>query len=226
MADNLEIYNKVRVVPPKAQKAITGGRLRGMTDINPMWRIKQLTEQFGPCGVGWKYVIRSQWLEKGSYEQIAAFIDIDLYYKYEGQWSEAIPGQGGSMFVAKEKDGPYTSDECYKMALTDALSVACKALGFGADVYWNGDSTKYDKPTQAQPAPQPPKPAPKAETPKQPQERPVDMTKWWMQVNKLGLGDKEVHAIAGRESLKGMSREELTELYAKCKIVAAERDGK
>lgn len=31
------------------------------------------------------------------------------------------------------------------MALTDALSVACKALGIAADVYWDKDKTKYDK---------------------------------------------------------------------------------
>jgi hypothetical protein len=49
------------------------------------------------------------------------------------------------------------------------------------------------------------------------------MAKWWAQVGKLGLGDKEVHGLAGRESLKGMSRAELTELFEKCKIVAAER---
>ena len=48
--------------------------------------------------------------------------------------------------MAKEKNGPYTSDECFKMALTDAISVACKALGFGADVYWEADRSKYDKP--------------------------------------------------------------------------------
>ena len=46
---NLDLYNKVRTVPPEAQKKITGGRLNGMTDINPMWRIKALTEQFGIC---------------------------------------------------------------------------------------------------------------------------------------------------------------------------------
>lgn len=36
------------------------------------------------------------------------------------------------------------SDECYKMATTDALSVACKNLGIGADVYWKESKTKYD----------------------------------------------------------------------------------
>ena len=45
--ENLELYNKVREVPKDAQKAITAGRLKGFTDINPMWRIKCLTEQFG-----------------------------------------------------------------------------------------------------------------------------------------------------------------------------------
>ena len=30
------------------------------------------------------------------------------------------------------------------MALTDAISVACKALGMGADVYWEKDTTKYN----------------------------------------------------------------------------------
>ena len=35
-----------------------------------------------------------------------------------------------------ESKGAYVSDECYKMALTDALSVAMKALGVAADVYF------------------------------------------------------------------------------------------
>ena len=139
----LTIYNAVRNVPQEAQKSINGGRLRGMTDINPMWRIKTLTEQFGPCGFGWKYVIRDKRLEVGANGEIAAFLDIDLYIKFAGEWSEAIPGTGGSSFITKEKNGLYMSDECFKMALTDAISVACKALGFGADVYWKEDKSKY-----------------------------------------------------------------------------------
>ena len=32
------------------------------------------------------------------------------------------------------------------MAYTDAISVACKALGFGANIYWKKkNETKYDK---------------------------------------------------------------------------------
>lgn len=141
--ENLEIYNKLRSVPANAQREIAAGRLKGKTDINPMWRIKALTEQFGPCGIGWNYEITKQWLEAGAKGEISAFCNILLYAKVGDEWSKGIPGTGGSAFVASERNGLYTSDECYKMALTDALSVACKALGIAADVYWDKDKTKY-----------------------------------------------------------------------------------
>lgn len=47
------------------------------------------------------------------------------------------------MFVEIQKNGAHVSDECYKMATTDAISVACKQLGIGADIYWDKDKTKY-----------------------------------------------------------------------------------
>lgn len=139
--DNMEIYNKLKTVPENAQRQIKGGRLKGMTDIKPMWRIQMLTEAFGMCGIGWKAPIKNKEIIEGANGEKIAIVDIDLYVKVNGEWSEAIEGTGGSSFVAKESNGLYTSDECYKMAYTDALSVACKSLGMGADVYW-GDS-KY-----------------------------------------------------------------------------------
>lgn len=141
--ENLEIYNKVRSVPEEALKTIQAGRLKGMSDINPMWRIKMLTEMFGPCGFGWRYEITRMWNESGAAGVISAFVTINLFVKQEEEWSQPIPGIGGSSFVAQEKSGLYTSDECYKMALTDAISVACKSLGMAADVYFANDRTKY-----------------------------------------------------------------------------------
>ena len=144
--DNLEIYNKIKEVPEKAQKKITGGRLNGMTDIKPMWRIEKLTELFGVCGFGWKAPITSKEIIDGANGEKIAIVDINLYIKLNGEWSEPIQGTGGSSFIANETKGLYTSDECFKMAYTDALSVACKSLGMGADVYW-GDS-KYSNTKQ------------------------------------------------------------------------------
>lgn len=149
--DNLKFYNMGRDVPDNAKKPIKGGRLNGMTDINPMWRIKKLTEMFGACGVGWWYEITNKQIVTDEYTlQKAAFVDILLYYvdPESGKESHGIPGTGGSSFVAQERSGAYLSDECFKMALTDAISVAAKALGIGADVYWNENGTKYSKERQ------------------------------------------------------------------------------
>lgn len=162
--ENMKIYEAVRTPPINALRPIQAGRLKGKTDINPMWRIKALTEQFGPCGIGWKYEIIKEWLEPGANGEIAAFVDIDLFVKVEGKWSEAIPGTGGSMFVVKENKGLYTDDEAFKKALTDAISVSCKALGIGADVYWEQDSTKYSERPQNRDQNDPEKAKPRGNT--------------------------------------------------------------
>lgn len=149
--DNLHIYEAVRTVPENAKKEILGGKLKGKTDINPMWRIKALTEQFGPCGIGWKPEITNKEAVPAAGGEMAVFVDINLYIKVGDTWSDAIPGTGGSMLVQTEKGNLVSNDEAYKMAYTDALSVACKLLGVGADVYWEKDSTKYGVPAAALP---------------------------------------------------------------------------
>lgn len=149
--NNVDLYNKVREVPQNAQKSIPAGRLKGMTDINPMWRIQCLTEQFGVCGLGWAYEITRQWIEEGSNNEKVAFTNINLFIKMGDEWSRAIPGTGGSSFISKERSGLYTSDECFKMSLTDAISVACKSLGVGADIYWQAGKSKYTNPNTEQP---------------------------------------------------------------------------
>lgn len=143
---NLAIYNQVREVPQNAQKPITEGRLSGKTDINPMWRIKILTQVYGPCGTGWKIEILRQWLEPGDNDTVAAFVNVNLYVKdpATGQWSDPIPGNGGNIFRRKENSGRnYIDDDCFKKAESDAIGSATKKLGIAADVYWDNDDTKY-----------------------------------------------------------------------------------
>nr|DAQ87236.1 MAG TPA: DNA REPAIR PROTEIN RAD52 HOMOLOG-BINDING PROTEIN, DNA REPAIR, DNA.7A [Caudoviricetes sp.] len=152
MEENMKIFNLVKRVPKEAKKTITGGRLKGMTDIKPMWRIEKLTEMFGPCGIGWKTkILNKEIIDVSNGEKIVT-IDIHLFIKQNGEWSEPIEGIGGNKLIAKENNGLYNSDEAFKMAYTDALSVACKSLGMGAEVYW-GDS-KYTTEQTKSPAPQ------------------------------------------------------------------------
>jgi hypothetical protein len=150
MMTNMELFVKFESTPDEAKKPINAGRLKGFTDINPMWRFKRLTEVFGPVGVGWKFEITNQRIVAGANGEMAAFVDILLYYKYCGAWSDGIPGVGGSSFVAKESKGLYTSDECFKMALSDAIGTACKALGMSADIYFSKDRSKYTNQEETQ----------------------------------------------------------------------------
>lgn len=143
--NRMRIYEAVRTPPAEACKTISAGRLKGMTDINPMWRIKALTEQFGACGIGWYYTTDRQWTEEVG-DEIVACVNISLYIKVDGEWSKPIFGTGGSKLATMERSGKHVSDEAFKMATTDAISVSCKQLGMAADIYWQNDRTKYTQP--------------------------------------------------------------------------------
>jgi len=136
-SDYMHTWSKLCTPPPEALKKITGGRLKGMTDINPQWRIKRMTEVFGQCGVGWKYEIIKEWTKEVSDKQVMVFVKIFLYIRLKDttEWGDPIPAIGGSTLIANESRGLYSSTEAYKMALTDALSVAMKIIGVASDIY-------------------------------------------------------------------------------------------
>ncbi len=142
---HLKLYESLRRVPAEACKPILSGRLRGMTDINPMWRIKMLTKIFGPVGIGWRADITDYRTQTGKNGDIVCFVTIALRYinPEDGRWSEPVTGIGGALFFSVGRDGGYTDDEAYKKAYTDAIATACRSLGMGADVYWSTDVSKY-----------------------------------------------------------------------------------
>ena len=142
--ENLCIYNKFRAVPSEAKKTIGAGKLKGFTDVNPMWRLKALTEMFGPCGFGWYIADEHHWTETIASET-AVFCKVSLIVKHPetNEWSAPIIGIGGSKLAGKGK-GDGLDDEAFKMAYTDAISIACKNLGMAADVYFEKDRTKYN----------------------------------------------------------------------------------
>lgn len=159
--DKLDYWKKLEQPPSWAMKKITGGRLSGKTDINPQWRYMAMTELWGPCGIGWKYTIDEVWSVPACEDQVFAFARVSLYVKEGDTWADPIPGLGGSMLVEKESRGLHANDEGYKMAITDALSTACKMLGVAANVYMGMmDGSKYDK--------KPEETAPKKEAPQAP----------------------------------------------------------
>ena len=148
-SDNLHIYKQVSSVPEDAQKPFESSWGKTLTEINGMWRIQKLTELFGPCGEGWFTEVTRQERVDFPNGEVCVFTDINLYLKdtKSGRWSKPIRGTGGNRLVLKNADGLFLDDEAYKNAYTHALGIACKALGFGADIYWGRNDSKYDSGT-------------------------------------------------------------------------------
>lgn len=137
---NMALWERYATPPQEALKPFNNGSFSG-TDISPMWRIRCLTEEFGACGLGWYPEIVEHWQETVG-DMVMTHVTIRLYVKYNGEWSKPISATGGNK--ALRKKGGIPSDECYKMAYTDALGGACKLLGIGGAVYWERGYSKYE----------------------------------------------------------------------------------
>lgn len=147
----MKYWESFRAVPNEARKTIKGGKLAGMTDINPVWRLQQLTAAFGLVGFGWNIREVERWTNECAGET-AAFVKVELTICVDGAWSQPIEGTGGSKLCGIGR-GEGINDEAWKMATTDAISVACKSLGMAADIYFEKGAylgTKYES---APPAP-------------------------------------------------------------------------
>ena len=151
--ENLTIYNQLKSVPKEFLKTIGAGRLKGMSDIKPQWRILKLTETFGACGFGWKIQnLRFDYRNVENEVVVNCYLEF-LYKNSNNEWSEPIPGVGGSNFstfenktnydTQRKERTLYVSDEAEKMAYTDAISVATKMIGLAGDIYI-GHGGKYD----------------------------------------------------------------------------------
>lgn len=142
--ENLKIWNAVKQPPTNFLKPINFGKLKGKSDINPQWRLMAMTQAFGVVGHGWTYRIIRTWSEPHSDGSVMCFAEVAVKTKLDGQWGEEFSGIGGSEIIEKNKNGLQSNDDGYKMAVTDALSVAFKAVGVASDIYLgNFDGSKY-----------------------------------------------------------------------------------
>jgi len=141
MESKMELWDKLKKTDPTYIKPITGGKLEklGYSQIDPTYRIMQLTQVLGPCGQGWAYrVARSEWTPVGN--DVLHSIEVAFKWKMDnGEWSEEFSGVG-STFVSKQ------GDETAKSSLTDALTNAATKIGQIAEILLGKyDGSKYDK---------------------------------------------------------------------------------
>lgn len=224
---NMDIYEALATPPNDAVKAISGGNLKGFSDINPQWRYEALTSQFGVCGIGWKYTVDKWFTQEVSTGETMVFVSVSLYIKRDDKWSDPIPAFGGDFLVKKDKYGLHGNDEAMKMAITDALGTAAKMIGVAADVYrgliaHGASDSKYARreiaAQTAQNRPQAPARPPANMTKGKENEevRARAMKDLKAEMDRIGLTGQEVSALAGvkfnRTTTKELTTGEICQL--------------
>lgn len=141
-SENTALWNELRSTPDEYLKKFTrGGGFSGKS-IDPVYRIRRLTERFGPCGKGWGFIQEDQWTDGGS-GAYCVYIRGHLWYMLDGERYQTCSHTGGT-------NTDRAPDEAYKMAETDALGKCCVDIGLAVDVYMGEhDGDKYQVPEGA-----------------------------------------------------------------------------
>jgi hypothetical protein len=142
--DNLALWSKLEETDPLYTKAFNLGRFKG-TDINATYRMRHLTELFGPAGKGFGFDIGTP-IFYGTGDFQAVTISAALWWM-EGDVRHTAPAHygGTKLFTGGKNTGPTGIDEdAVKKAVTDAMGKAALAMGAHADVYMGlHDDSKY-----------------------------------------------------------------------------------
>jgi hypothetical protein len=138
--ENVELWDKLGKTDPAHTKGFTrGGGFKG-TAIKPMFSYRRMTEEFGPCGIGWG-VGEPAFQVVNAAEEILVFCTVSVWH---GKRENVVYGVGGDKAVVKQSSGLRSDDEAFKKAFTDAVTNGLKLIGVGADVHMGMfDDNKY-----------------------------------------------------------------------------------
>ena len=143
MSNNKALWARAFTTDPRAVKAITGKQYAGNSP-KPYWIVERLTDEFGPCGIGWGFQIISERFERFSDTDTLHIAAVRFWYVLEGQRGELEQiGQTKSSYTTSS--GKFMLDEdAPKKSVTDALVKCASYLGFAGDIFsgrW--DDSKY-----------------------------------------------------------------------------------
>lgn len=148
--ENLKLWSDVEKTDPSHTKQFTRGGGFSGTAINATYVMKRLTEQFGPCGVGWRMVIEDDRMEEGHTLKDGSICKIHvvrghLEYVLDGEWRSTGPQFGQTTFVGQyQSSGTYTDEEAPKKSITDCMTKCAVMLGVCADIHLGlFDDNKY-----------------------------------------------------------------------------------
>lgn len=140
---NKALWERVCVTDPAAVKPITGKQYNGNSP-KPYWIVERLTDEFGPCGIGWGFQIINERFERFSDTDSLHVAVVRLWYVQDGKRGELEQiGQTKASYVTSK--GSFALDEdAPKKSVTDALVKCASYLGFAGDIFsgrW--DDSKY-----------------------------------------------------------------------------------
>lgn len=143
MSNNKALWKRAFMTDPRAVKPITGKPYKGNSP-KPYWIVERLTDEFGPCGIGWGFTILSERFERFGADESLHVAVVRFWYVLDGKRGEFEQvGQTRSSYVTSK--GAFIVDEdAPKKSVTDALVKCASYLGFAGDIFsgmW--DDSKY-----------------------------------------------------------------------------------
>ena len=141
---NKALWDSVKVTDPSAVKPITGKSYKGDSP-KPYWLIERATDVFGPIGIGWGVVVKSERFERMSDTDVLHVAVVSVWYVHGGVRSETFDQMGGTKAAYMTSKGVLMVDEdAGKKSVTDGMVKCLSMIGFAGDIFsglWN--DSKY-----------------------------------------------------------------------------------
>ena len=140
-AEKTALWDRLGRTDPKHTKPFQrAGGFKG-TAIKPIYSIRRMTEEYGPCGVGWGIGEPTFQTVEGPEGEVLVYCTVSIWH---GEREHIVFGVGGDKAVIKQASGLRSDDEAFKKAFTDAVTNALKSIGMSADIHMGlFDDSKY-----------------------------------------------------------------------------------
>lgn len=143
MSTNKDLWRRAFKTDPSAVKQITGKQYNGNSP-RPYWIVERLTDELGPCGIGWGFTILNERFERFS-ETDSLHVAVVRFWYVLGDKRGEFEQIGQTKASYTTKAGAFMLDEdAPKKSVTDALVKCASYLGFAGDIFsgrW--DDSKY-----------------------------------------------------------------------------------
>lgn len=140
---NKTLWDSVFVTDPKAVKPISGKSYRGNSP-KPYWLIERATDTFGPIGIGWGVIVKSERFERITDTDVLHVAVVSVWYVWDGKRTETFDQMGGTKASYMSKNGMVVDEDAGKKSVTDGMVKCLSMIGFAGDIFtgqW--DDSKY-----------------------------------------------------------------------------------